>query len=310
MQPLSGIYSGSNPLDSHLETRLLLVLSSEEYKGISFRNICNSLVDDKGELVFGFAGSETRRKAQRRRDYLLRYPTLLKRLLKDLVASPSVEISTPCSNKKAETVQSHHQVTPVKLQFSSMGTDRNRNLERQLVFNRPWECPDGIICLRMREVHINNTICNKVRINIPIYNLSDWNDDLYKAKLTTAGDGLLLTAPVSPKHLRNRDNVDEICDCIDGENGSAHEDRKLYEGVTQAIKDGRAPKTVEILYKFPPDVTCSNKITIDLKVLLKYIKQQFILTSFHSKSKQKHFLETQQLIVELHSGMALKRRIF
>ena len=69
----------ARPLEERVEKELLRVLRDEEVNGAKgnkyeFKKVCDSLLDDNERPIFGTAGSELRRKVQRRRHYLLARP--------------------------------------------------------------------------------------------------------------------------------------------------------------------------------------------------------------------------------------------
>jgi hypothetical protein len=179
-----------------------------------------------------------------------------------LAFNPSLSNSdTPLSNSSC----------PVrKLTFSSPtmvtnSTNDDGNYVIKIVFNEPWHCPLGNMFIRADRVNVGGRLVDKVRVLKPIFDVQDYKDKHYRARLTPNGDGIVFTDPTVPAFLRERDNCDHISNLVDktkDANGNFIGDydektKECYEASATDMLDDDY-KHVETIFRFPTGITCNN----------------------------------------------------
>mmetsp|Transcript_8048 Transcript_8048/g.17383 ORF Transcript_8048/g.17383 Transcript_8048/m.17383 type:complete len:359 (-) Transcript_8048:516-1592(-) len=255
----------AQPLDPHIEGTLLRILQDvkqnpqdakqnnddvQSPRGRRFKEICDSLRDDDG-LVFGKKGSELRRRVQRRRDHLLRYPGALQAAL-EAALKRELELPQPKSSPPTK-------ITPAPAVSSIMPTGNNNNESFRLHFDESWGNPDGIFSLMAPNVKVGDRIVDKVRLLIPFHDVEDV--PLFKARLSEDGSSFILTKPTIPGYLRDRENIEAITQYVDRSVGVACEQCKnLYEvqSTTMEMEENAHLRTKDTTYKFPDGITCNN----------------------------------------------------
>lgn len=270
-----------HPLEPGIEAQLLHILTDRSLSKQKFGTVVNRFVDVKGTYLFGSPGSNLRRTVQYRRSYLLKDPTHLQGAIKKLysssvLSSPSASSPPPVRASVVSPVLSSYQLqnpfsppsfrtaSPrTTMSSSSDSTTVGEPIRYQLVFDKPWLNPCGIIAIVGPNCKAKKRLVDKVRIMMPIWDLNDWEDELYSARLSPEGDGIITTEPVVPAFLRKRDNVDTIQGLVDETvpscgNQVCHKTKDVYEVLTTSMEQTKALQTKEVFYAFSDGITCNN----------------------------------------------------
>jgi hypothetical protein len=266
------------------EKALLHVLVDRVDLGLKFKNIC-----DRQPEVFGTPASALRRKVQKRRDYLIANPDVFQCAVQAIVAqkdsypteepepqpsflssiecpilSPSPSrVIVPKSSRSASRVQKPAIITPFSpplprnimahLQAAADGPSYQLHIEKF------WKNPNGMLAIKGNEVVEDNTVMDKLTIMKPIYDMDDFDNKLYKARLTDEGDGLIVTEPTIPGYLwKNPAEIQALVD-LDNDDGVCQKTELTYKTIRMDMKKNRDYKTHEVTYFFPKGTTCNNE---------------------------------------------------
>jgi hypothetical protein len=250
---------------------------------IPFKRIC-----DERKHIFGARGSELRKRVQKRREYLINNPAVLKQLARyrpkktssrlapvSPVPDSSIEEQTqqdsfmqspPSSSRRTRPSSPPRSSSSLSRRNTTMSDDQDDSkMENTLNFEVPWLGPcNGMIAVRglQWEDPVTMQVVDKLSLYKPIFDIKDFQAGRYGARLSQNGDGIFITEPVVANFLwaPEESGQSSIQSIVDG--GTANVCKvteKSYKITTTRIKENKEYCVHEIFYKFPHKVTCNNE---------------------------------------------------
>jgi hypothetical protein len=280
-------------LPDDIDKALLKSLLDKTERKLPFKRVCDERPD-----IFGAKGSELRKRVQKRRTcYLLSHPTAFADLATKLLGVSSLvdfpdlfEPRTPPHNSQFDTppvtapsklsssavaVATIKSPTPPfssatarRLVFpqegSAMSEDEGPLSDIQtyrLDFQKPWNSPcHGMITIRglQWEDPVTRQVVDKLSIYKPIYDIHDYREGRYLARLSQNGNAIIITEPVVPEYLWNEpEAIQKLVDGVGNE--VCHVTDKSYKITRTRFVENKEYRTFESRYLFPKDVTCNNE---------------------------------------------------
>ena len=263
-------YQGSLPPAT--EKALVQSILDNRRTGIKFQTICDSSPD-----IFGLPGSKLRLRVQRRRNYLLTHPEGLVLAIAPL--SPEKhgrdeEDLAPASPPAAPARQAspHASIKPSKFPAlltpspsvartrSTVMSPRDDNddpISFLLYIEQPWKNPFGMIVIKGTEVEEANTVVDKLTIMKPIFDYTDFDKKLFKARLCNDGGGIIISEPTIPGYLwQNPTEIQLLVDDTEDVGNVCQPSFRTYKTIRTDMKKDRNTRTKDIVYRFPSGVTC------------------------------------------------------
>jgi hypothetical protein len=154
-----------------------------------------------------------------------------------------------------------------------------------LNFMKPWQDPcHGMIAIKglQWEDPVTKQVVDKLSIYKPIYDINDYKEGRYQARLSQSGDAIIVTEPVVAEYLWNEaTGGNSIQNLVDGANLCQVTD-KSYKITRTRFMENKEYRTFETRYLFPPGVTCNNEFFngtpgTHLKLVTKMVLQKRLL---------------------------------
>jgi predicted RNA-binding protein with TRAM domain len=271
------------PLPLATERALLEALLDTTQSAAKFKAVC-----DRNHQLFGSPSSDLRRRVQKRRQHFKANPAGLQKALKHLVKAPkdsapeqlSAAGRPPSSSEEEEQQDDESGVkdTPNKKPTSSISqvtppsSNSSRHFRRmshlrpkvtsgstyQLNIDEPWKNPFGILTIKGTKVVEENTVMDKLTIMKPIFDINDFEKNVFQGTLLEDGSGIIITEPTIPGYMW--DNVNEIQKLIDADSTGVCEPSLLtFKTIRTDLKKHRELQTTQNTYLFPDGVTCNNE---------------------------------------------------
>lgn len=206
-----------------------------------------------------------RRKLTNRRQYLLSSPQGFQAAVDAYHRRQSYE-NIPCDNKATfieERVPLSH-IQPIQLNFDAIDTtmshlEQHDECDMEIPINWNPRYNVGAIQLFQGEtVTKHHEVRKQIRFCIQVANAKD--QDLYSARLSHNRDGIILTEPIVPRHLRDANKLahwDKISSAVKFEAKNENLSRDISVKV-QEINSLVSP-VKRTLFRFPDGMTCNNK---------------------------------------------------
>ena len=262
------------------ERALIQALLDKELLAIKFKTIC-----DKRPDIFGSPGSDLHRRVGKRRDYLKDNHVALKSAVHDFFPGTNLEdgelaslvVATPV---KSETLLSPSFSSPpvAPRLFSSPRPSRKMSHIRDddddddttedgvdtasfpLFIEKPWRNPFGMMVVKGTEVEEDNTVVDKLTILKPIFDIKDFDGNMYKGRLCSDGGGIIATEPSIPGYLwQNPKEIQLLVDEADRVDKVCQPSFRTYKIIRTDMKKNVKTQTKEVVYRFPRGVTCNNE---------------------------------------------------
>jgi hypothetical protein len=257
-------------LPLEIEEELVRCIVDKTLSKVSFKKICDE------RKIFGPAGSELRKRVQKRREYLLQNPVALHSLAKKILGhtflTPPIVFNSPSPKKLSDPRELFPLVTPLterrpQPQLESpprtriMPEDEGDIPTFRLNFDHPWKSPcNGMFAVKGVQWEDPRTmqVVDKLSLYKPIYDIKDFQEGRYSARLSSDGTGIYCVEPTIPHFLWTSKDRTSIQAIVDGGDVCNVTD-KSYKITTTRLQENKEFRTTEVYYAFPKGVTCNNE---------------------------------------------------
>jgi hypothetical protein len=232
------------------------------------------LVCKRNQAIFGEKNSALRKRVKNRRHYLLNYPGALERAKISFLVSFSSPIS-PSFHQ--DGVQSPIPITsstnpflsspsnclfassPSSTTMSDIATDATAVFKHQLHLYEPWKNPDSILVLIGERAKFDDTtLATRVNIYVPIPDIVDFYDGLYRAYIHVDDYGTIcLDKPSIIGYLRRKASTVQDGEMEDHKEPKIVEQHKIV-AVSCKKKGNERQNRCRLELKLPNGMTASN----------------------------------------------------